>query len=149
MVKKFHNIVVTVFSKEEGNNEEIKQKLKEIFPFDLEEEKAELKEKNATGIGESKIKIYEVELTKEKTIKLFVDAFLEKLTKEQKETLIQQKETRLDDELHFFIRLDKEKMLNDQYEVTDSGNCYHIKLKIASYPATKEKALQIIEEVLK
>ena len=146
-MKRVHNIRATVFSKEEENSQQIKQKLVELFPFDLEKEKIKVNETTATGFQEKRIKIFEVELSKEKTINLFLKKMLEKLSPIQKRTLAGQKESRLDNELYFFIRLDKERMFNDEWGLTDGGNCYHIRLKIAAYPSNREKALQAIDEL--
>ena len=51
--------------------------------------------------------------------------------------------------MHFFIRLDKEKLLKEDYEVTDSGECFHIKLHIAAFPSKRAIALEAIEKLLK
>jgi RNA binding exosome subunit len=71
------------------------------------------------------------------------------LTKEDKILLEKQIESRLDDALHFYIRLEKNSLLCDLYEVTDSGNCFHFKISIATYPHSRESAKEIIKEILK
>ena len=57
-MKRFHNIKVSVFCKEEDNKEEIKKALLSLFPFDLNREKVALKEDNATGFNEKNIKTF-------------------------------------------------------------------------------------------
>ncbi len=149
-MKLIHNLAVSVFIKPEDEATTIKQAFLSFFPFDLEKEKIKLIEKSATGFQERKIVILEVTLAKERHIKPTFEALLNRLTKEQKELLIKQKESRLDEDLEFFIRFDKTKLIKEnKYLITDSGNCFHLKLSIASFPAKREIALAIIDKIFK
>lgn len=150
-MKLANTIQISVFAK---TNEEladlIKQKLISLIPFNLEEEKISLKEETAKGFNEKIIKIFSITLSKESHTSKFLEFLTEKLTKEQKILLVSQKESRLDEDLFFFIRLDKEELIqNDRFFITDSGNCFHIKISIASFPKKRENAIQIIEKIFK
>jgi RNA binding exosome subunit len=62
-------------------------------------------------------------------------------------SLFRQVESRLDEELFFFIRIDKEKLIKaNEFILTDEGNCYHIKLGVAAYPRKREIALGRLKE---
>ena len=139
-----------VFAKEEDDLEKIKEKFLSFFPFDLEQEKITLREQTAAGFRDKKIKILEVCLSKRKHLNKFLEYLLNRLTKEQKEFLKGQKESRLDRELNFFIRFDKESLIGkSEYFITDSGNCFHLKISIAAFPAKRETALALIDEIFK
>lgn len=145
-----HTACLRVFAKEDEDFGKIRKRFLEFFPFDLDEEKIGLKEQKAIGFKEKKIKILEATLSKKRHLKKFLEHMLNRLTKEQKELLIRQKESRLDEDLEFFIRFDKDKMLeNSGYFITDSGNCFHLKLSIAAFPAKRETALAIIDKIFK
>jgi RNA binding exosome subunit len=144
-----HNARLNVFCKEEDNEEIITDKLKELLPVDFEKEKLEIKRRVAQGFESKKIITLEIFFEKERHTKLFLENLNEKLSKEQKELLINQAESRLDEELDFFIRLDKQKLLNNEYWVTDSGDCFHIKMAIAAFPKKRDIALGIIREIFK
>ncbi|HHE36835.1 MAG TPA: hypothetical protein ENL16_03405, partial [Candidatus Woesearchaeota archaeon] len=88
----------------------------------------------------------EVELKKEKHTNAFLKSLKQKLNSQQKSVLVKQ-ENRLDDECNFFIRLDKHKLLNDEYWITDSGDCYHVRISIAAFPKNKESARKVVEQV--
>lgn len=143
-----HNIKITVFSKEEESLDKIKEALIILTGFELEKERLSVKQSTAIGFKEKKIRILEIVLKKEKHTNLFLSRLMGILKKEQKEMLLRQIESRLDSNLDFFVRLDKEKLLNNECWVTDSGNCYHIKISIAAYPSTREKAIEIIEKIV-
>lgn len=96
---------------------------------------------------EQDITIYEMLLTKERHVKAFLDFLNEKLNAEQKELLISQSYSRFDKDLNFFLRLDKDKLNNSQFWITDSGNCYHIRLSIAAYPKNNEKAMETLKDI--
>ena len=139
-----HNIKVSVFCKENEDEKVILDNLLALFPFEI---KKQLKKTKATSHDELPIMIFEVELVRDREIKEFLDFLKGKLSDEQKELLIKQLNTRLDEELNFFIRLDKEKLFNGEYWITDEGNCYHIKILLAAYPKKREAGEEIIRKV--
>lgn len=147
-MKYFHSITLNVFSKPEDDEEKIKTALLGLIPLDLEKEKIEIKTQNVSGFNERKIKIIEVKLLKQRHTDAFFEFLMSKLNDEQKRLLLRQKESRLDDNIDFFIRLDKDRLLSGEYFITDFGNCFHIKISIAAFPAKKEIALKIVDEIL-
>ncbi len=143
-----HNICITVFCKPKDNTELIAKKLLLLVPFDNKKEKIELKKTNATGFNEKKITILEIYLEKESHTNLFLKNLAKNLADEQKLLIKRQAESRLDDELNFFLRLDKSKLTNeDKLWLTDKGDCYHIRIKIAAFPHKREVALKIVEKI--
>lgn len=141
-----HNVKISVFCKEYENETAIIHSLKSLFPFYLEKEKIKLNQQTATGFNETKIKIFDIILDKERHINKFLGFLKEKLSAEQKGLLIRQAESRLDEKLDFFIRFDKDKLIQEnKLYITDSGNCFHIKISIAAFPSKREKALEAIK----
>jgi len=141
-----NNIRVCVFVKPEDDEAAVKEHLLSLFPFDLEHEKIAVLRSKATGFNQREIIILEVELKKEKHTNAFLKSLKQKLNSQQKSVLVKQ-ENRLDDECNFFIRLDKHKLLNDEYWITDSGDCYHVRISIAAFPKNKENARKVVEQV--
>ena len=86
---------------------------------------------------------------KQKHTSLFLKNLMKKLSQEQKDLLLRQLESRLDETLHFYIRLDKNKLLDNEYFITDSGNCFHIKIAIAAYPHKRDVAIEVMKYILK
>jgi len=149
-MKILNKAVVSAFVKEDESLEEILSALKSLIPLDLEKEKIPVKRQTAKGFEEKKIVILKIELEKARHTNAFIQDLLNKLTKGQKELLLEQAELRLDQHQHFFLRLDKEKLLNEgKYELIDKGNCFHIKLHIAAFPSKRQEALKVIEKLLK
>ncbi|MDP7180185.1 MAG: RNA-binding domain-containing protein [Candidatus Woesearchaeota archaeon] len=149
-MKLTHLIRVRVYSKEEDNEEEVLKSFLSLFPFDLEEEKLQTENTVAEGFENRKIRVFELILKRTKHTKEFLDQLLEKLTKEQKQTILDQAESRLDDKLNLFIRLDKSKLIKDnELKLTDSGDCFHIKISIAAFPAKREIAMEIVKKIFK
>lgn len=143
-------IELRVFSYEGEDENKIIEKLKSLVPFDLQNEKVSISQKTATGFNEKTIRIFGIRLEKERHTNKFIENLASKLTSEQKELLVRQAETRLDTEFNFFVRFDKTRLLKkDELWLTDSGNCYHIKINIACFPRTKENAIGVIRNVFK
>lgn len=148
-MKYAHYIKLSVFSKEDENADKIKETLLKLVPFDPEKEKIQLNEQKALGFNEKTITIFEIELKKDKHIRDFLKNLLDKLGKEQKLLLLRQAESRLDNEFNFFIRLEKERLMNGMYWITDGGNCFHIKINIATFPKTRERCLSVVDEIFR
>jgi RNA-binding protein len=148
-----HNARITIFLKPEEylGDADIIQKTKNIFnkllPLDFEKEKLSVTEEMVESFENRKIRIFRLDMTKESHTKTFIKTLKSLLGENQCKTLLGQKWSRLDDELFFYIRLDKEAMLKDVAELTDSGDCVHIKMHIAAFPKNRDAALKVIQEI--
>jgi RNA binding exosome subunit len=146
-MKYAHYVAMRVFCREEDNEDEIIETIKKLFPLDFEKD-AEITSRTAYGFEDNKIKIFTVSLKKIRDINKFVKHFFSNLSKEQKELLEKQMESRLDKTLHFYIRLEKDKLLDGEYWITDSGRCFHFKFAVAAYPHKREVARQVVKRML-
>ncbi|MBW2987740.1 hypothetical protein KY336_04275, partial [Candidatus Woesearchaeota archaeon] len=106
-----------------------------------------LQEKKAESENEPTINQFTVILEKQKMIKDFLSNLIGKLSEEQKNLIVAQAETRLNDEMQFFLRFDKVKFLSDELWLVDHGECVHIRMTLACYPHSRENALKIVEEL--
>jgi hypothetical protein len=145
-MKLAHSIKVSVFIKSEENEVPVREKLLSLFPFNFEEEKLILNRSKAQGFNQRQIIIYEVNLEKERHTNAFLKFLREKLDEQQKEMLMHQ-ENRLDEECNFFLRLDKQSLLNNSINITDCGECFHIRISIAAFPKKKEAALEVVKKI--
>lgn len=154
-MKYFHNIKITVFIKSEEIKEDadIEKKiittLHYLIPLGFVKEKIQLKKQKVEGFDNRNILIFEIDLLKESHTNAFLEYFLSNITKEQKTMLLFQKESRLDENFDFFIRLEKTDLLKEKFIITDSGDCFHIKFTIAAFPKKRETALKLIDDILK
>ena len=150
-----HNAKITIFLKPEEyiGHTEIIQKVKDLFhkllPLDLEKEKVLIQEETVESFENRKIKIYSLEFTKEAHTKTFIKTLKGLLKEEQCKKILEQRWSRLDDDLFFYIRLDKEAALKDVFELTDSGDCIHIKMHVAAFPKNRDAALKVVDEMFK
>lgn len=160
-MKIIHYLEITVLVTKNQNNidkltiaESIKEELEKFIKTKLKIEN--LKTSKIT----SEIETLDPELKEFKTIhkvkitinkkpeKIILDIYKKLENKDKdflKETLI----TRLDDKCNFYLRIQlKDFIEKNKIKLTDSGDCIHIKAKVASYPANKENATQIIQNLL-
>ena len=141
-----HQIKITVFSYEKNNDDPnlALEKLLQLVPFNAKDEKISLNKTEAHGFNEKKIIIFEILLEKEKHTNKFLENLIGKLDIHQKNIILEQLESRLDDNLSFFLRFDKEEYIkNGRLALTDSGNCFHIEISIAAFPRRKEAAIGV------
>jgi len=146
IMKKAHSIKLRVHCKETEIFDDILKSFLDFFPFGLEKNKIALIKTQVEGALGNKIIILEAEIRKDNLISDFFDFLLAKLNLSQKKLLLDQIESRLDSNLDFFIRFDKSLWINDRIlELTDEGNCFHLKIAIAAYPKKKDTATNTIK----
>jgi RNA binding exosome subunit len=146
-VKLLNSVNISVFVKEDENYVAIRETFLKLIPFDIEKEKLSIVETNTLGF-ETKIKIIELQLLKEKHTNQFIKNIMSKFSEEQKALLLRQFYSRCDSEFNFFIRLDKEKLQDNEYSITDLGNCFHLRMNLACFPRNIDAAKTLIEKIL-
>jgi len=101
------------------------------------------------GFNEQMITKFEVIIKKASSINQFFKMFFSKLKKQQLEVLISQIESRLDERHNLFIRIDKEAWIEERkLFLTDSGDCFHIRISLAVFPSKSEIAAAKSKELL-
>ncbi len=144
-----HSVTIRVFCGQGENRDAIVGGLKFLLPFDLDKEKIAINRQTAFGFNERKIDIFEASLTKGRHINAFFENLLGKLPEIQKQMLLSQLESRIDDEGNLFVRLEKERLAkHNDLVMVDSGNCYHIRIKIVAFPITKENAIRAVKKFM-
>lgn len=143
-----HNISVRVFEKNEDQIDNIYHVFKQLLPVDFEEEKINLDHQKAEGFEEETIHILSMETTKRRNNWLLLRNIFENLKEEDKHKLYEQRKTRVDKQGYFYIRLDKNSLLNQEYKVTEKGDCFHFKIKIAAFPKKRETIMDSVETIL-
>jgi len=145
---KLHRVDIRVFCKPEDNIEEVEKGLLSLIPFDLDKEKIKLNKRNTAGFRERKIIILDVKLEKQRHVNLFLEKLGESLSEEQRDMIKSQAESRLDEDMLFYLRFDKKRFLEDKVLwLTDKGDCYHVKLSVAAFPKTRENALRCVKSL--
>ena len=148
-MKLANNITLRVFCNPEDDCEKVKRSLETLSTFTEEEQKKEkiqTEEIKAKGLEENIIKILTTTLEKDRHCNQFLKDLKEQLSETDRKLLVEQT-NRLDDNLNFFIRLDKKSLLENRYELTDSGDCFHIKINIAAFPRNKYEAHKVVKEI--
>jgi len=146
-LKKANLIRITVFCKDGDSCDQVKHALVRLVPFDVGKEKVPVTEKTATGFEEKKIRIIEIVLVKDRHCNAFLESIRQLLSDAQRTLIINQIETRLDDDLDFFLRLEKDSWLRNEIRISDSGNCFHVKVSLASFPKKREVARELVRGI--
>ena len=148
-MKYAHHIIITALARPEEDSEHIKTGLRLLVPFPLEEQKITLETQKLLTSDDRRMYKYTIDLSKERHTTAFLRFLLETLSEEQKELLLSQAENRLDEEYNFFIRIDKDKWKDEHLLwLTDSGQCYHLKIVLATYPKQHDTALTLVKTIL-
>lgn len=143
-----HNINVRVIEKDENKIPSIIKKLTQLIPIDFKKEKIDINHEKTKGFEDKTIHILTMDTKKTKHNDLLIDNSIRKLNISDKKQLYDQINTRLDEEGNFYIRLDKNSLLNDKHILVDHGDCFHFRIKIAAFPKNKETIKKSTEKFL-
>ena len=144
------SITISVFVKPEeppDHDQKCVDAIKILSGLDLEREKLQIATETAEGFSGRKMHIHSLKLTKESHTNTCLSRILELLNHNQIELLRRQKESRLDEDMNFYLRLGKEELLRDDTYITDSGDCFHIKISLAAFPRKRAPALELLDNI--
>ena len=144
-----HSVTLSAFVKPQEPYDEIKNSLVDFVHLDFERERITIKEEKLDSADHDIITSLSLTFTKQRHVDHILETLRNALSTADKELLIKQYLTRIDEELNFFLRLDKESFLKQEYTLTDSGQCIHFKVHLACFPAKIERAKPILMEIFK
>ena len=136
-----HNIRYRVFIYENEDRDEILEALLNILPT------AEPEVEEAEGLLEEKMLILTGTVSKKRETKEFLNTLIESIGEDQLVKLYNDLDRKMDEKGNLFLRLSKERALEEEWEILDGGDSIHLKIKIAAYPAKKEVAIKKIAEI--
>lgn len=126
-------IQIETFSHATEDIEKVKSLLSKFFSFEIT-----FNEKKTYGHFGNEIIIINVELSKNKEIKDFISNFL---TIVDKKYILETLEKRLDEDGTLFIRMNKERVFNDDFTIDDNGDIL-LSMKLVTYPKSREKVIE-------
>jgi RNA binding exosome subunit len=146
MEQLLHDMQCRVFVRPDEDLGAIKAALLEFFPFSLEQEKVKLVVERVQGFDDP-VDIFRVHLDKIRLLRLFLGRFVGLLSQQDRQFIIAQKESRLDEDGFFYVRIDKKSWLNGKAVLTDSGDCFHFSFEIAAFPKNREVMLGSVAKI--
>ena len=132
-----HNISYRTFVYGTEDEDKVMTAISYLFPNPLPE-----KAINEDHFG-NKIIVLTDKITKKRTNKDIVSFLNDNLSDEDKETLKEELGRRMDEKGNLFLRFDKQSAYDESLKLTYSGDAIHVKIKIASYPVSKENAIEV------
>lgn len=136
-----HNISYRTFVYGTEDEEKVMTAISYLFSNPLPE-----KTINEDHFG-NKIIVLSDKITKKRTNKDIVSFLNDNLSDEDKETIKEELSRRMDEKGNFFLRFDKQSAYNENLKLTYSGDAIHVKIKIASYPVSKENAIKVVRKL--
>ncbi|MDR0900574.1 MAG: RNA-binding protein [Methanobrevibacter sp.] len=134
-----HNIRYRVFVYEDEDEAEIIEALSYILPTAVPDKEI------AEGLMENPITILSGKIAKKRELKDFFSRLLDEDNVDIAK-FSQDLDKKIDKNGNLFLRFSKKAAANEKFEILDSGDSIHLKIKIAAYPAKKEIAIKIINE---
>lgn len=133
-----------------GQEELVKERLLSMLGLPLsevqEEEDISFDVDEAEDFSGNDLHLVRTSYTKTRNTNRVLDVLREKLPRGDREMVVSQ-EDRLDDDLNFHIRLDLDAFLDGAYILTEDGDCVHVRVKVAAYPAKRDEAMTVVRDV--
>ena len=148
MIKLIHSIQINVFEKDENNLEKINQIFQSLLPVDFIKEKIEVNHEKLEGFNQNIIHSLTLRTSKDKHNTLLSDTIFSNMNINDVDKIYNEIESRLNEEGYFYLRFDKDKFMKQIYQLTESGDCFHIKFKMAGFPAKRSAFIESINAML-
>ena len=136
-----HNISYRTFVYGTEDEEKVITAISYLFSNSLPE-----KSINEDHFG-NKIIVLTDKITKKRTNKDIIAFLNENLSEEDKNTIKNELNRRMDDKGNLFLRFDKQLAYDEKLKLTYSGDAIHVRIKIASYPVSKENAVKVAKKI--
>lgn len=134
-----------------SREEQVKERVKGLLglPLDVveEEEDVTFDVDEAEDFSGNELRFVRTSFTATRNTNRVLTSLRDGLSEGDREMIAGQHD-RLDEDLNFHVRLDLDAFLDGAFIVTESGDCLHLRVKVAAYPAKQEKAKAIIREML-
>ena len=95
----------------------------------------------------NKISILSEKISKKRFTRDITNFLNDNLSTADKNTINEELSRRMDDKGNLFLRFDKQEAYDENLKLTYSGNAIHMRIKIASYPVSKENAIQVAKNI--
>lgn len=95
----------------------------------------------------NKIIVLTDKITKKRTNKEIIAFLNDNLSQEDKNIIKEELNRRMDEKGNLFLRFDKQLAYEQILKLTHSGDAIHLRIKIASYPVSKENATKVARKL--
>ncbi len=136
-----HNISYRTFVYGTEDEEKVMTAVSYLFSNSLPE-----KSINEDYFG-NKIIVLTDKITKKRTNRDIIAFLNDNLSQEDKDIIKEELTRRMDEKGNLFLRFDKQLAYNQILKLTHSGDAIHLRIKIASYPVSKENAIKVAEKL--
>ena len=100
------------------------------------------RESRSRGFEDRPILVLEGKRTSKKTARLLLTSMIAELSVDDRRQLKATAESRIDEDLNCYIRLDKHALIRGESRLVDHGSCYHFTFNLVTYPKRKSAALE-------
>jgi RNA binding exosome subunit len=135
-----HNISYRVFVYGTENEEKVREAIKTLFP------NSHPQTETIEGYFKNPVLILHDKLRKKRETKEFIK-ILQNLDSSTKKRVLNELNNKMDEKGNLFLRFDKQRAYLGDLKIIEHGDAVHVKIKIAAYPAKKEKAMELAKEI--
>jgi RNA binding exosome subunit len=143
---KAHNIQLRAFYTPELL-EEGKQAFKQILPKEVEVKEELLEPETEGGVFTKPLCVLTALVSKQSQVKELLKTIVSGLSVEDLSELKNTLDSRVDDDCNLYLRLDK-KALTEGRLILHTRDAIQVRIKPACFPKKKEKALEVVRELL-
>jgi hypothetical protein len=137
-----HNLSYRAFVYGTESEDKVREAIFTLLPS------AQAEKEITEGYHKNQVLILSGKITRKKEINGFLEK-LQSLKPSSKKKISNELENRMDERGNLFLRFDKQRAYLGDFMLVEHGDAIHIKLKIAAYPARKDVALKVAQEIFK
>lgn len=145
-LKMIDNITLRVITHATEDEFKVKKALN-FFLTDIEAKSEKSNDIQTEGYYGNPIIVTEVKISKKKELNKFINFCKLNLSIDDKHIIKSELNERLDENLNFFLRFDKQQAFKNKLKLISCDDAIFIKIKIKTYPKSINKAYLVLEEL--
>ncbi|MBE6493435.1 MAG: exosome protein [Methanosphaera stadtmanae] len=136
-----HNISYRTFVYGTEDEGKVNEAINFLFPTSLPEKTI------TKDHFDNDILILSDKISKKRTTRDIAQFLNDNLSYEDKEIIKNELSRRMDEQGNLFLRFDKQEAFDEKLKLTYSGDAIHVRIKIASFPVSKENAIKVSHKI--
>lgn len=140
MIKKFHELSIETFVQATEDGSKVKEAVNNLVGREIDD----ITVLDSEGVHRNPIKILKTSFGREREIREIISSWQEM---EFWKTALDKADERMDENLVYHLRVDKQSAFRNEIRLWEEGESIQIRLKVASYPASRERGLEVVREL--
>ncbi|WP_297498446.1 RNA-binding protein [Thermococcus sp.] len=143
-----HHVRLTTFIQATEDEDKVLEAIATFIPDEIDDDDVHFDVEETTGFFGNPIRVVNVEIQRNRSVRVFLRYFRELLSDEDRKYLLEHLDEKVDEEGILYIRFNKQKAYLGEAEVDEGPDVIQVRIKVKAFPMRKESVVKAVREWL-